>query len=372
MTDKYSYFTGTKKSAYVAGGRQPSWSFVSNWNLSLDKIERYEAKPRNYLWASQLGTSLVDIYLSLNGVEKSNDFDLRAKKKFDAGVFWEWIACLVAKRAGIFIDTQQYVIFRYPGLLAVGGVYDLKVGGKRNFEMAEKVGQALKLIELPERFIEAMELVAEKVNLGTDLPERIVEVKSCSSFMFDAQYYRGVPSENHALQAFHYLKGSGVREGAVLYISKDDCRMVEIPIWADDKGLEERYHSTIELISAYYEKKEQPPKEPHILFDYDKGRFCDNWNIKYSAYLTYLYGFEREGEYEDAFKGKIASWNRVLGRIVRGEKMTKNNEGYIEEMRGLFPNFDEIVEVAKKTGPRVEAEEGGEEKPKGIIAGLGY
>ena len=96
--DKYSYSTATKKSAYsiTIRDRQPTWSFSGNWNLALDRVERSQVKPRDYMWASQLGGSLVDIYLALTGVEKSNDFDLRAKRKFDAGVFWEWIAGLLS------------------------------------------------------------------------------------------------------------------------------------------------------------------------------------------------------------------------------------------------------------------------------------
>ena len=327
--------------------RKPSWTFVGAWNASLDEMERYGAYKRDYLWASQLGNSQVDIWLALNGKEPSNPFGKRAKRKFDAGVFWEWVAELVAKRAGIFIDSQERVEYGLPGTLKVAGKYDLKLGGKRNIEMIKKMQKALEIIELPERFIKAMESVEKNMRFDTELPTRIVEVKSSSAYMYDAQYKFGIPAENHALQELHYLLGAEVEEGAILYISKDDARMTEIPIWRDDKELNAKYEEVLNLATYYYISGEEPPKEPLVVFDHDKGKFTDNWNIKYSAYLTMLYGFETEGDYQDVFKSKIASWNRVLGRIKKGKKLTKSNEKYLKEIKVEGFNVKEIKKLLK-------------------------
>lgn len=322
---------------------QPTWTFTGGWNASLDEVQRYPANARDYLWASQLGNSQVDIFLALTGVEPSNPFDKRAKRKFDAGVMWEWIAEMVAKRAGIFISKQDHVSYQAEGGLRVSGKLDLKVGGKRNLEQMKKMEDALEIIGLPDRFTNAMKTVEKNMNFTTDLPVRVLEVKSSSAYMYDAQYKFGIPAQNHALQCMHYLLATGIDEGAVLYISKDDARMTEIPIWRDDEGLLETYNEISTLAKRYYDKKEQPPVEPSVVFDWDKGRFSDNWNIKYSAYLTHLYGFETEGDYQDAYKSKIASWNRVLGRAVRGERMTDKNLMYINEIKAEFNNFDDII-----------------------------
>lgn len=339
----------------VTNKREPTWTFTGGWNMALDQVRRDEPWVHDYLYASQLGASQVDIYLSLTGTPQSNGFDVRAKRKFDAGNFWEWIAILVAKRAGIFIDTQEKVSYQVEGGLRVSGKYDLKIGGERNLYMIEKMKDALEIIELPPMFVEAMRVVEDKVNKDTVLPIRIVEVKSSSSFMYEAQYKYGIPADNHALQCFHYLLATGIDEGAVNYISKDDARMTEIPIWRDDEGLMERYTEVTTLAKMYQDKKERPPLEPLIIFDYAKGKFSDNWNIKYSAYLTYLYGFEHESAYQDEYKGKISSWNRVMGRIKRGEKMTAGNLAYIEEIKQTFPNFDEII---NNFTPEENSEEG--------------
>ena len=323
--------------------KSATWTFVGGWNVSLDEMEKRKAWEHDYLWASQLGSSLVDIYLNLMGVEPSNAFDNRAKRKFDAGVMWEWIATLVAKRAGIYLSSQDKVEYQAEGGLKVTGKLDLKIGGQRNTEMIRDMRGALKIIEFPDVFVKAMETVEKQMNFDTVLPERVIEVKSSSAFMYDAQYKFGVPAENHALQCLHYLLSTGIDEGAVLYISKDDARMTEIPIWRNDELLNAKYLEVVTLAKRYYDKKEQPPLEPLIIFDESKGKFTDNWNIKYSSYLTYLYGFEHESAYQDEFKSKVSSWNRVVGRIKRGDKMTASNLAYIEEIKAQFPNWEEIV-----------------------------
>lgn len=320
-----------------------TWTFTSGWNVALDQVRRDTPLEHDYLYASQLGNSQVDIYLNLMGVAPSNSFDTRAKRKFDAGVMWEWIATMVAKRAGIFLSSQDRVEYQIEGGLKVAGKLDLKLGGVRNTTQINEMKSALNTIELPEVFIKAMETVEANMNFSTELPTRIVEVKSSSAFMYEAQYKYGKPAENHALQCLHYLLATGIEEGAVLYISKDDARMTEIPIWREDAELFEKYKEVVTLAKMYHDKKEQPPLEPLIKFDKDKGKFSDNWTIKYSAYLTYLYGFETEGDYQDAYKAKIASWNRVVGRIKRGEKMTANNLNYIEGIKQEFPDYEELI-----------------------------
>jgi len=334
----------------------PTWTFVGAWNKSLDEMDRYGAYKRDYIWASQLGNSQIDIWLALNGTEPSNNFDIRAKRKFDAGVLWEWIAELVAKRAGIFLHKQDRVEYGFEDTIKVVGKFDLMIGGKRNLKMIEDVKKALEIISLPDRFVKAMDSVEKNMNFETTLPARILEVKSSSAFMYEAQYKKGIPSENHALQCLHYLLATEMNEGAILYISKDDARMMEIPIWRDDKMLNDKYREILELATYYYRNKEKPPLEPTIIFDYNKGKFGDNWNIKYSAYLTMLYGFEAESNYQDAFKSKIAAWNRVLGRIKKEKRITEANLAYMTEIKKSFPNLKEIVQYFKLDNKRKEGD----------------
>ena len=63
-----------------------------------------------------------------------------------------------------------------------------------------------------------------------------------------------------------------------------------------------------------------------------------------------LYTYEEDGkqkpiespdEYFEAFNPLVSSWNRVLTRIKKGEKMTKNNEEKIEEIKSR--GFEDII-----------------------------
>lgn len=145
--------------------------------------------------------------------------------------------------------------------------------------------------------------------------------------------------------------------------------MTEIPVWLDDQNLHDRYRDILEMATHYYRTNTRPEIEPFIQFNHDQARFSDNWNIKYSGYLTMLYGFEAESDYRDAVKSKISSWNRVLGRIKRDEKMTDKNLGYIEEIKagcmipfgdmqlmigGFGQEYDEIISCVKNSSGDID------------------
>jgi hypothetical protein len=113
-------------------------TFTQIWNNALEEESprRYEA--RDYLWASDLGKSNVDIYLSMKGEEPSNLANARLKRKFEAGNMWEWILGLVMRRAGLMTTSQGHTEHQYDGLLKVTGRYDFIGGGKAELEKGLK------------------------------------------------------------------------------------------------------------------------------------------------------------------------------------------------------------------------------------------
>ena len=341
--------------------REPTWSVAQLWNEILDRVDEREATPRDYLWASELGLSDIDIYLRLNGVAPSNAFDSRAKRKFDAGIQWEWVAEIVFRRLGLMLEREMPIKFKIDDdSLEVSGRADIRVGGKINQQQIQEITKALELVGFPGHYTAALaemeKIILEKYGESI-FKERLMEVKSASAYMYDAQYKYGEPAMNHALQCYHYVRGTGIDEGAVFYISKDDSRLSEIPIWVDDPILKEAYESKIKRITYHYKNQIEPEREKLIIWDEDKGRFSDNWNVKYSSYLTFLYGFNHESEYTDAFKSKIASWNRVVGRVKRGDNMTKSNLEYLEEMKKDFPNVEELIANSRSDSPDEEPAE---------------
>lgn len=329
--------------------RKPTWEIASVWNDLADVVEKRTPMPRDYLWASELGSSDIDLYLKLTGVEPSNGFDSRAQRKFNAGLFWEWFIVSIFKRLGYEVGTQERVEYTPENGLKITGKIDMLIGGTANREQMQSYKKVLRELDFPERYLNILDQMEEMLiqKYGTTPLKKIpFEIKSASAFMYDAQYKFGEPASNHALQDYHYVMATGCDEGAVFYVSKDDARVTQIPIWADDENVRKEYISKSQRMKYYLDNNIMPEREKLIIWDEAKGRFSDNWNVKYSDYLTKLYGFEHETEYSDAFKSKIASWNRVIGRMKKGETMTKSNLGYIEEIKLEFPNFEELVAKA--------------------------
>lgn len=324
-----------------------NWGIDTIWNKSALEREERKTEPRDRIWASELGKSPVDIYLKMKGVEQSNPPNARSLRKFEAGNIWEWIVSLILSRSGILQDAQRWTSYQYDGLLQVTGRLDFFAGGKPDYERATR---ELSELMLPDIFIRAGKNIASGLakKYPDGLDTKIIEVKSISSFMFEQLEKENTATSNHRLQLFHYLKAEDISDGLIMYICKDDCRMLEVPI-TNPSAVEDEYRGEIEKISKYYYANEQPPLEQPIEFNQDTKRFSKNWRIAYSGYLTHLYGFKNQKEFDDKYTPVSERWNRVLGRIAEGKEMTDNNKAALEEMSEAGFNVDEVTESILST-----------------------
>ena len=178
------------------------------------------------------------------------------------------------------------------------------------------------------------------------LTDIILEIKSCSSFMFEMYERKNKANPQHKLQLYHYLKCKKMSEGHIVYISKDDARMLEIEI-IHPSSLEEEYKNDITTISNYAFNKIEPPKEKFIVFDKDFGKFSANYKVGYSNYLTMLYELKNQKAFDDIYKPMVERWNRVLGRIAEEKDMTDNNKEALEEMEKGGFDIEEIKKEVK-------------------------
>ena len=323
-----------------------NWSFADIWNKSLEagKPDRPLA-PRDHLWASELGKAPVDLYLKLKGEKPTNPPNRRAKRKFEAGNMMEWVVGSVLKRAGIFISTQEWMSHQYDELLKVTGNMDFKAGGKPNYEKAKRV---LEFYDLPPFFARATEAIVEhfKEAYPSGLSEDYIEVKSCSGFMFDIYEKQGA-SKAHQMQLFHYLKSTNSPKGRLIYISKDDLRMLEF-IVLNPSPVEDEYKNAIARITGYIRADEQPPIEPLIAFDPETCRFSKNWLVEYSDFLTKLYKFKKPSDYDAAVKGDVAKFNRTVNRLLAGKNVTANNQGVLDQIKAEYPEAYKKLESQTK------------------------
>lgn len=326
-----------------------SYNFAAVWNEALLQRDEPEPKPRQFIRASELGKARVDIFLAMKGEKPSNPPNARSLRKFEAGHIWEWIASLILHRAGILEEQQTEVRHQYPGLLEVVGHPDFICSGRPSLEFAES---EIETLALPEVFLRsgraiAKHLVEGRMTIGadgseTDWQDRVIEFKSCSAFMFDARERKQCASANHKLQIYHYLKALGLSYGEIVYVCKDDCRMMEFVVQCPS-SLEAVYFEEIAQLTFSMARDIRPALEQEIVFDADIGKFAANWKVAYSNYLTRLYTYRDQAAFDEKNKPIVARWNRVLGRMARKEKMTPKNQSAILEMHAAGFNPDELV-----------------------------
>jgi len=323
-----------------------SWSFANIWNESLACREERKLEPRERIWASELGGPMLDRWYKMKGVKPSNPFGFRPLRKFEAGNLFEWITAVVLNRAGILIEQQRWLRYQYDGLLPVTGRLDHLAGGKPDWGKAEA---AFTNGEFPEFISRAAAAIVKhfRTKHPNGLRRVVLEIKSVGSNLFHRYDVFRMADPRHRLQLFHYLKAGNFKEGHLVYVSKDDLCLVEIGVFANP-ALEEAYRKDIEQITGCLKSKTPPEKEKPIAFDDVAGRFYVNWKVSCSQYLTKAYGFPSRANFEARYKSRVARWNRVLGRLASGKKMTDDNKEAMEEMRAEFPDLDELLEIVKK------------------------
>lgn len=313
------------------------WGLANVWNAALEEDTARPVTPRDYLWASELGKSPIDLWLKLRGTTQTNPPNSRAKRKFEAGNLTEWMISLILSRAGLLISTQERCEHQYPGLLKVTGKMDFLAGGRPTLENWQEKSEGL-----PEVFYKAGEKIVKYIleKYPQGLEEKPLEIKSLSANMFDALDRRGKSLKNHRLQLFHYIKSKDYEKGSIIYICRDDLRMREFDVYNTNQ-FEKEYIEAIEVISHYHLTGARPNLEKSIVFNEDTGKFTQNHNIAYSGYLTLLYGYKDQKSFDDANKPIVARFNRVLGRLKNGDRLTAKNEEVIKEMEALC--FDAMV-----------------------------
>lgn len=322
-----------------------AWKLDEIWNNSFENYKTRETLPRDYIWATELGKSDIDIYKRLRGDKPTNPPDSRARRKFEAGEIWESIIKMVLLRAGVIQSMQEHLSYQYDGLMKVTGRLDFKAGGKPNYKQALELLENGEFLLLPEATTEASKQIIQYLNTvypeGLDM--QVVEVKSLSSNMFNLVEKYQTPKLVHSLQIFHYLKSLDCEKGVITYIDRDSARIISFIISKDDIELEKIYRDKIQKITEYYIADTEPPIEKILIWDELQHKFTTNWNVMYSAYLTELYGYEHQEEYRTIATKMSSAWNRVLTRIAKGDKMTKSNEEYLTEMQSMFPNLDILI-----------------------------
>ena len=319
-----------------------NWKLDQLWNECVYSPQR-DLEPRDYCYASEIGQPLVDRFLKMKAVTPTNPPNIRSLRKFEAGNLVEWVVRFVLERAGIIQETQERVMIEYPDLLKVSGRLDFLAGGQIDLD---KATNDISKSYLPESIQASSLFIANKLYEAygdKPLNTKVLEVKSCSSFVMDMLERNEKPISHHRLQLFTYMKGLGL-SGELAYICKDDLRMICFPMYPSEQ-LEAEYKKDLERMTRYYRSDERPPLEDEIVFE--DGKFKKNLGIEYSSYLQMLYGYDTPRDYSDAVKSKVARWSRVVSRYTKGDKITAKNEEVKKEIVSAGYDWDYLMIAAQ-------------------------
>lgn len=317
-----------------------NWTIHDIWNSALVNEKPREYKPRDYIYASELGIAPIDIYLRMTGVKPTNEMNDRAKRKTEMGNIVENIVKVVLIRAGIMISHQKVC-----NTDKVHGRLDFIAGGQINWEQAKRISSE-EFDWLPEATRqsarETIQRLSEKYPNG--LKPIVLDVKSKSLFMYEKIKKSNKPDRNK-FQMFHYLLCENMDEGHLIYVNKDDGELFTTVI-ADTLEMREEYDQEVDFIYNAYKSKQMPQKEP--LFVWEDFKISHNWKVSYSSYLTMLYGFKDETAYNKYTKSLTGKLNGAIKRVSSGKEPTKDNLEKFKILKELGFEPEKIIEERKQ------------------------
>ena len=303
-----------------------------NWNKAIKK-NRHSIKARDYISMSDLGKAYIDRYYKMRGEPPTNDYDERILRIFEAGRVMEFIVLRALTMAGILNQKQTFVeIPKTDKTLRLLGYLDATIGGFTDWGKAKDIiikhlGEyKLNLDDqlLEQKAVGIIDGLKERYPDGK-IPEMFVEVKSINSLAFWSHNNRDrqgnfIAYDHNKLQLYGYMKATKIERGTLLYISKDDFVIQEDGIILGNEKLEELFNNDITTMSNFYLTNTEPPKLQKIIFNERKKVFELNWEVKRSVYLTKIYGYKIQEEFEDKNKSKLNEINLTLKRLRELDK----------------------------------------------------
>jgi len=106
----------------------------------------------------------------------------------------------------------------------------------------------------------------------TNGDSEVVELKSANKDSFAFIKKQG-PKENHQMQLWSYLYGLGIKQGRLIYLSKDYMDTQEFIFKVSDKNIEQRVRDEFGLLNKAWEAK-----NPLLL------PLVTDWRVTYCAY----------------------------------------------------------------------------------------
>lgn len=256
--------------------------------LVIDVIQKESAEERAKVtgqgitgWRSSgLGTCMRGRFLNrlLSGTGIKPEFDPRTLSIFEMGnQIEDWLMSKLAKQTQYSV-TQQIEL--YDPELNLSGHLDAYLFDESDYDSTHDVENGIHR-------------------------EYICECKSKNSASF--KYMKDGAQVHHKMQLHSYLymmrkyggkvidpvtgavvkeiapRGGLLRQGCILYISKDDMKMAEYPVFAEDAELEAMWKFEINTLNKCWEEKTAPPAPPAGSW---QGKYCEFCKLGLCGDLT--------------------------------------------------------------------------------------
>ena len=219
-----------------------------------------ELKARDYVYASEIGGSLLDTYLSMMGVEPTNPPDERALRTMNMGhIFEDYVSSLFP--AELKVEKEVSVEYTENGDLYV------PVHGRIDFLINDEI-----------------------VELKT--------VHSQSFWRSTKAHGNFVAYPHHILQLYTYAKARGTNTGHLVYVSKDDMSIEQLTYtFQPGDEIDKQWQDWMGAITTAIRTKTEPKMEDKIVME--NGKWKANWHITRSRYFTKLTGLTDPKEIEN-------------------------------------------------------------------------
>lgn len=311
-------------------GQLLSWSVAGIWNDSLDASrDAWELRPRERIWASELGMSFYDRWCKMKGIEATNPFDSRTLRKFQAGHLFEHLVGQVFQKAGLLVQAQAKRVVHLPGCFPVTVKPDYIFGGEPHwFEARQRIGTS----ELPEQMKQIAYALVTKLSdrWPKGIKPLVYEIKSVNSMVFWArkgQLEDAYP--HHRMQLYMELHGfPEYGEGRLFYISKDDLTCVENGMSFPNPVMYAKVLEDCRTITDYVKRNVEPPTPESAVMDEKKGKLVPNWKVERSLYLTRMTGLSKDewmSKTKEGCKEVNVKAGREKAKVTRQAKKEKVN-----------------------------------------------
>jgi hypothetical protein len=251
---------------------------------------------RAEIWASDIGKPFIDRYLAMKGQVYSNPIDGKTMMTFFLGRQVETGLIEMLNSCNLRFEAQDRITIQVPDCLPVVGRPDLILEVKKWEDVLESIDENIKNlikdnledvdVQITKKEVLKQIVGKWKERYPNGLEKTPFEIKSINTNAFNylSKSKDGFKNAHphYQLQLYTYMIYYNLDAGRLVYVSKNDGKMVEVIVRRTPE-MDKIWYDDVKKMSDYFNSNTLPPPEPFIV----DGK--ENWKVGYSRYKDYLY-----------------------------------------------------------------------------------